>query len=70
MSSAIEISLETAAAIDSLVEGLRASALKLAQENDRLRAENKRLAHENGDLLDQLHAARTEATRVMTTGGS
>lgn len=54
------VSLDSAAAVESLVERLRAESLKLAQENDRLRAENKRLARENGELIDQLNHAREE----------
>lgn len=65
MSNRLEISLETAAAIEALVEGLRAAALKQAQENDHLRAQVKRLEHENGELLDQLHDAREDAARAQ-----
>lgn len=60
----LELSLDTADAIESIVETLRSSALKLAQENDNLRAHIKGLMREREELLEQLNDAREDAANA------
>lgn len=63
--SALAISLETAASIESLVERLRKQAVESAQKFDLERTRNVRLYAENLELAAQIRRLEAEKRRLV-----
>jgi hypothetical protein len=65
MGSALEISLETAASLEALVEGYRKQARESAQKFDLERARSVRLYNENIKLASQVLRLEAEKRRLV-----